>query len=149
MKFLALCPCERVIIDKYGVHSLINILQNVAIEPAPVPMQQNTVVPRQWSIFSMWSASREEIGKKFEQVYQIYWPDQEKFSEENFDFIADGPIQQVTLDLMGFPAGQPGDLRIVTWLFHEGHKVSDVVETSIHVTHIPRQTASAVRTSTK
>jgi len=144
MKFLAFCPCERVIVDKDGRHSLINITQNVTIEAAIGRIPHNAVAPRDWSIYTMWRATSEDIGKKFEQFYQIYWPDGEKFSEENFDFTADSGVQQVTLDLAGFPAGQAGDVKIVTWLFQAGLKVSDIIETSIRVTHATRQISSQV-----
>jgi hypothetical protein len=97
----------------------------------------------------MWKASSDEVGKKVEQVYQIYWPSGEKFSEENVEFVVDSTIQQITLDLVGFPAGQPGDLRVVTWLFNMGDRVSDIVETSIHVTHAARQTSTSVSAPTQ
>jgi hypothetical protein len=97
----------------------------------------------------MWKASSDEVGKKVEQVYQIYWPSGEKFSEENVEFVVDSTIQQITLDLVGFPAGQPGDLRVVTWLFHMGDRVSDIVETSIRVTHAARQTSTSVSAPTQ
>lgn len=147
MKFLALCPCERVIVDKDGQHSLINIIRGFTIEPATPTMSRTAVAPREWSIYTMWRAGPEDIGRTFEQWYQIYWPDGEKFSEENFDFIADSDIQQVTLDLVGFPAGQVGDVRIVSWLFLAGHRVSDLIEASIRVTHAPRLKPNPVPTS--
>src|SRR5260370_11095958 len=106
LQLIALCPCERVIVDKQGVHSLIEIMRNVSIEAAPGAIPQNAVAPRPWSIYSMWKASSDEVGKKVEQVYQIYWPSGEKFSEENVEFVVDSTIQQVTLDVVGFPAGQ-------------------------------------------
>src|SRR5882724_2784699 len=102
MNFLAFCPCERVIVDKEGRHSLIGIIRGFTIEPATIGMPRNAVAPREWSLYTMWKVGPEHIGRKFEQWYQIYWPDGEKFSEENFDFIADSHLQQTTLDLMGF-----------------------------------------------
>src|SRR6266436_8603486 len=146
MKFLALCTCERIIIDKQGAHSLINLMLNAEIQ---VPQQQqipaNAVVPNQWFIYTMWAPSAEDVGRKFEQVYQVYWPDGEKFSENRLEFTQpDESVQQVTLGLVGFPVGQAGKLRIVTWLDHGGHSVSEIIEASINVKHSPQQAVSPV-----
>ncbi|SRR6266705_3443325 len=151
MKLLALCTCERIIVDKQGSHSLINLMLNAEIQ---VPQQQqipaNAVAPNQWFIYSMWIPSPEDVGRKFEQWYQVYWPDGEKFTENSIEFTQpDESIHQVTLQVMGFPLGQPGRLRIITWLDQGGHRVSDIIETSILVKHLPQQTASSIPASTR
>jgi hypothetical protein len=146
MQFVALCTCEKVIIDKRGAHSLINLMLNAEIQAtAEQQIPRNAVVPTQWFIYTMWVPSSEDIGKKFEQVYQVYWPDGEKFTENRFEFTQpDDSVQQVTFGFVGFPVGQTGKLRIVTWLDQAGHRVSDLIETSIRVKHVPQGTASPV-----
>lgn len=144
MRFQALCTCEKVIVDKREVHSLINLIQNVEIETsADIP--KNAVGPNQWCIYTMWVPSAEDVGRKFEQVYQVYWPDGEKFYESRFEFTqSNEDIQQITFGLTGFPVGQSGRLRIITWLDRDGHRISEILETVINVKHIPQQ---APRTS--
>ena len=143
MKFLALCTCERVIIDKQGAHSLINLMLNAELQATPEQVPRNAVAPTQWFAYSMWIPSPEDVGEKFEQVYQIYWPDGEKFIEHRMEFTQpDETVQQVTFGFYGLPVGQPGKLRIVTWLDKKGHRVSDLVETSINVKHQPQAPTS-------
>lgn len=145
MKFLALCTCDRVIIDKRGAHSLINLMLNAEIQTGAEPIPRNAVGPAQWFIYSMWVPSPQDVGEKFEQVYQIYWPDGEKFSEHRFEFSQpDESVQQVTFGFYGLPVGQSGKVKIVTWLDKKGHRVSDVIETSINVKHVPQQATDSV-----
>lgn len=150
MKFLALCTCERVIIDKQGAHSLINLMLNAELQTSPEQVPRNAVAPTQWFIYTMWTPSAEDVGKRFEQVYQVYWPDGEKFTENRMEFTQpDESVQQVTFGFYGLPVGQAGKLRIVTWLDQEGgHRVTDIVETSIRVKHLPLQAATPVPAST-
>jgi hypothetical protein len=98
----------------------------------------------------MWIPSPEDVGEQFEQVYQIYWPDGEKFSETRTGFPpTDETVQQVTFGFYGLPVGQPGKVRIVTWLDKKGHRVTDIIETSIRIKHLPVQTVASVPASTK
>lgn len=150
MKFLALCTCDRVIIDKNGAHSLINIMLNAQLQAGSEQIPRNAVAPTQWVIYSMWIPSPEDVGQEFEQVYQVYWPDGEKFHESRLEFTQPNEsVQQVTFTVLGLPVGQPGKLRIVTWLDKKGHRVSDIVETSINVTHLAQQTASSIPAPTR
>jgi hypothetical protein len=143
MKFLALCTCERVIIDKQGAHSLINIMLNAELQISPEQVPRNAVAPTQWFAYSMWMPSAEDIGQQFEQVYQVYWPDGEKFIETRTAFPQlDETVQQVSFGFYGLPVGQSGKLRVVTWLDKEGQRITEPVETSIHVKHLPKPTAT-------
>jgi len=137
MKFLGLCICEKVIVDKQGVHTLVNLMFNAEIQrPPDQQIPPNAVAPNQWFIYTMWTPSTEDVGRKFEQVFKIYWPDGEEFSEQRLEFTQpDSSVQQVTLSIFGFPIGQAGKLRIVTWLDHAGHRLSELVETGINVKH--------------
>ncbi len=147
MKFIALCACERVIVDKIGAHSLINIMQNVQVQGVPKGPSQtllptpavptNTVLSNLWFIFSMWKPSAEDIGKTFEQVHQVFWPDGTKFNEGKLQFKPDENMQQNSYGLVGFPVGQPGPLRIVTWVEDNGKRITDVLDYEIRVKHDP------------
>jgi hypothetical protein len=145
MKCTALVPCEKIIIDKDGAHSLINVMLNAAIavqrqeggkpaEQTEVP--RNAVMPHQWWIYSLWRPSPEDVGASFEQVYQVYWPDGEKFAETRLAFEQkDATVQQTSFYFLGFPVGQEGQLRIVSWLDRGGHRVSDINEAWVRLEH--------------
>jgi len=145
MKCTALLACEKIIIDKDGAHSLINVMLSAAVllqqqepggEPQRVPMPINAVMPTQWWIYSVWVPVPEDVGGSFEQVYQLYWPNGEKFAESRLDFVQkDGRPQQTSFYYMGFPVGQVGDLKIVSWLDSHGQRVSEILETRVHVEH--------------
>jgi hypothetical protein len=145
MKCTAVLTCEKIIIDKEGAHSIINVMLNAElvmqrIEPAQAPEQtaipKDAVAPIVWWVYTVWHPSSEDIGKTFEQVYQTYWPNGEKFMESRMDVVMrdDGPMQ-TTFHIGGLPAGQVGKLKILTWLDHQGHRASEISEAYITIKH--------------
>ena len=149
MKCIALLCCEKLIVDKDGAHSIINVMVNAKVslqqgnkgEPLQdVSVPLNAIMPTQWWIYAQWMPSREDVGKSFEQVYQVYWPNDEKLTENRVPFkITEDSMHQVTFSFIGFPVGQPGNVKILTWLDSGGHRVSDVSETRMRVTHVTTQ----------
>lgn len=151
MKFLALCPCDKVIFDKRDTPSLITLIQNVELTFTPADgavdaeLPRNAVAPREWFIYARWQSDNEDVGKTFEQVFQIFWPDGEKFLEHRLPMkpvVAGEDIQQSAMQMAGFPAGQSGILQIATWLDSDGHRVSDIIKCHIRVTHSAKQTTT-------
>jgi hypothetical protein len=140
MKFLALCPCEKVIIDQRGAHSLITIMENVEVSTQPSATSQpvmptNAVMPKEWFVYTRWLPSEEDIGKTFRQTYQLYWPNGEKFTEGYAEFKATESFQQNVLQLQGMPVGQPGKVKVAVWVEHDGRRVTEVIETHFKVKH--------------
>ena len=140
MKCLALLSCEKVIIDKEGAHSIINVMLNAdvklqrGLEDVSIPL--NAVLPHQWWIYSQWNPSLDDVGQTFEQVYQIFWPNEEKFVEGKLPFKQDNEkVQQTTFSIVGFPAGQSGQLKITTWLESHGRQMTDVYRTHVNISH--------------
>lgn len=145
MKCTALLPCEKIIIDKDGAHSIINVMQNAAVvlqkkeldgitEQLAVPV--NAVMQMTWWIFSVWLPSSSDVGRSFEQVYQLYWPNGDKFVENRLAFTQkDDRSQQTNFYYIGFPVGQIGDVRIVSWLDSDGQRVTDITETKVRIDH--------------
>jgi hypothetical protein len=149
MKFLALCACEKIIIDKNGAHSLITIMSNTDINFAAPPGQTlpdeiptNAVFPREWWVFSMWQPSDDEVGKTFEQVFEVYWPNGEKFGESKIEFTSDEKVQYNSLLMAGFPVGQIGNVRVVTWIEKQGSRITEPIDYCLRVKHLPRQPGS-------
>ena len=145
MRFLALCPCDRVIFDRNGTLSLITIMENfdLSVQTASgekVDIPPTTVVPRDWSIYGRWEASESDDGMTFEQVFEIYWPNGDKFVESRMTMQTirkEDPTQQTALQLMGFPAGQVGRIKIVTWIEHDKQRMIDPIECTVRVRHVP------------
>jgi hypothetical protein len=149
MKCIALLPCEKLIIGKDGAHSIINVmtsskvelrLQTQAGQPVQhknIPVPSITVMPMHWFIYTLWNPSAEDVGKSFEQVYQLYWPSGEMVGEPSrLRFQQkDDLLHQVNFSIFGFPIGQVGRIRIVSWLDSEGQRASEVVETYVQVAH--------------
>jgi len=150
MKFLATCACEKVIIDKHGVHSLITVMANmdIALEISPGPdapkeVPPNLVIPKDWFIFSMWLPSAEEIGKNFVQVIEIYWPNGDKFAEARLKFKTDEKAQYNSLCMQGFPAGQVGNVKVITWIESEDHRITEVFDYYLAIKRVSQQEALA------
>lgn len=156
MKCTALLACEKLIIDKDGAHSLINVMQNAKVkiqEQTPdgrvlsPPIPANAVMPTQWFIFAVWFPGEDDVNAAFEQVYQIYWPNGDKLIENRVSFIQRDMKQQSTsFSIVGLPVGQVGMIRIATWLDKNGHRISEVMETFFGIEHLPADNpAVAVR----
>jgi hypothetical protein len=141
MKHTGTFVCEKVIFDNRGAPSLITVMQNVHINTLPGMTAQeipsNAVMPKEWFVFSAWLLSSEDMGQQYEQVFQIYWPSEEKFNESRSEFTGKDDWQYNTLQLLGMPVGQQGKLRIVTWVEHAGKRISDLIENSVKVKHGP------------
>jgi hypothetical protein len=151
MKCTAVLTCEKIIIDKEGAHSIINVMLNAEIviqkieasqSPKQMAVPHDAVAPIVWWVYTVWHPSPEDAGKAFDQVYQAYWPNGDKFMESRLSFVLkdEGPMQ-TTFHIGGLPAGQVGKLKVLTWLDHQGHRVSEINEAYINIKHRP--TASA------
>jgi len=157
MKCRALLACDKIIVDKQGAHSLINVMAHAIVwaqqqlpgqEPQDIPIPPNAVSPQQWWIYTFWTMSPAEDGQSFEQVYQVYWPNGEKLMENRLPFKQQGDKpQQTTYFIGGFPVGQEGAVKIVTWLDSHGTRVSDIEETVVFVSHKNPALASATPVS--
>jgi hypothetical protein len=147
MKCIALLACEKLIIDKEGAHSIINVMISASLSlqqreglegpPENVPVPKDAVLPTQWFLYSVWDPSPNDVGISFEQVYQVYWPNGEKLAERRLQkFIPkDDTMMQTSFFFLGLPVGQEGKVRVKTWLDSDGHRVSDIIETAVRITH--------------
>ena len=146
MKSTALLACEKIIIEKEGTHSIINVMLrlNVSLEQQAsseceesMPIPAKAVLPSQWWIYTVWVPSADNIGETFEQVYQLFWPNGEKYAETRLQPFTqnDESPQQTTFFFIGLPIGQEGRMRIVTWLDSNGHCVTEICETFLEIRH--------------
>lgn len=146
MRCVALLACEKLIIDKSGTHSIINVMTHADVktqemQPGGGPQEvasppADAVAPIQWWIYTLWDPSPGDVQRSFEQVYQAYWPNGDKVLEARLPFVlSDDRMQQSSFSFVGLPVGQQGKVRIVTWLDADGQRVSDLSETYIRISH--------------
>jgi hypothetical protein len=150
MKCHAFCACNKIIIDKDGAHSIIEVMLNAEVKmtiatslegpqiQAKIP--PNALAPSMWWLYTQWEPSAEDVGQELEQVFQVYWPNGEKFTENRLRFKQqDDRMNQTSFYYGGFPVGQQGKLRLVTWIDREGQRVSEVNESFVLIkhTHVP------------
>lgn len=151
MNCKALLTCEKVIIDKDGAHSLINVMLNASIKlqeaqgqapPRDVDIPSNAVAPNQWWIYTLWEPAMEDVGQSFVQVYEVYWPNGDKLAPPEhklqLPFIQrDDKMNQTTFYIAGFPVGQQGKVRIVTWLESQaGDRRTNEIENFVRIEHL-------------
>lgn len=155
MNCKALLTCEKVIIDKQGAHSLINLMLNASIKlqevttagdetARDIQIPKNAFAPTQWWIYTQWEPSLDDIGKRFVQKYELYWPNGEKLpvNKGELPFLQENDrLQQTTFFIGGFPVGQEGKVKIVTWLdSSEGKHVTPKMESHVYVEHLTGKT---------
>jgi len=160
MKCHAFVACNKIIIDKDGAHSIIEIMLNAEIRAVrtavvgnnnstTIEIPPNAVSPQVWWLYTQWEPSSQDVGEDFEQVFQVYWPNGDKFAETRLQFNQkDDKMNQTSFFFGGFPLGQEGKLRLLTWLDHHGHS-SEVIESFVMIKHvrIPASQQQGVYTS--
>jgi len=127
--------CEKIIIDKGDVASLIGlfnrIIANIPAGASEVP--KNAVAPKEWAIFSSWDTEVGDEQKKYFLCTQVLYPDKTRFAEVSKVRMNIEPDKrtQVTVNLLGFPMGQPGKYTVQTWVEENEKVVVDPIEFTI------------------
>lgn len=139
-RLILLAACEKVIIDQNQLPSVIGIFQAMKFQLQGAPLPDNAVSPMKWSIFSLWKHTAEENGVQFTQHIEILKPDGEVFGvASRAVFTAQGAEQsqsKVFVDVFGLPVGQPGVVKIRTWLENIPNSAG---EYEFLVVHLPKE----------
>jgi hypothetical protein len=142
MKILIFAPCEKVIIDRAGIPSLVSILQNVNVPVAKgQSVPANAVAPKEWFVFTHWLGAPEEMGQEFAQRTQIVLPDGRPFGDPKGALTSfklerlEQRIVQNIVALVGFPIGIPGRLAVRVWVEAKGVAITEVHEYPLTVIH--------------
>jgi hypothetical protein len=145
MRFLSTVACEKVIVDKGGAHTLIEIMSGADIAATPpannpaAELPSNALAPKQWWIFSMWEPNDDDVGKDFEQVYTVYWPNGDKLVDgARASFKMTDRVQYMSFYVFGLPVGQQGKVKISTWVEKAGNRITDPFDYFITIRHIPQ-----------
>ena len=132
--------CEKVIIDKNEVPSLISLFNTMTVGVVPGQVRKeiplNAVVPKEWFVFSSWDWEADDDGKTYKQHIEVLLPDRSVFVKVDHDFaIPPRRKIQTSVPIAGFPIGQQGLCTVRTWLEHEGKTIVEPRPILLEVKH--------------
>jgi hypothetical protein len=158
-RLITLLPCERVIVSREGIPSLISLFEDLNIAPSEgesiVEVPKETITFQHWAVFCEWEIGDDELDlKKADQILEMQYPDGSIAPIKGrlpFDLPRAGTFRNHQ-DIYGFPVGQEGAYTIRVWLEKDGKPVSEVGTRKMRVIHkIPagaRTTETLGRSST-
>lgn len=129
--------CNDVLFDDQANPSLINVF--IALEvahPRDIQVDKKSMAPRPWSVFTMWRAEKDDIGKQFTQKVLVLTPDGEEFGHGSESFTMEKVAHSVRIKVAGFPVGIEGEVIVKVWLEVNGKRVSHFKKQYINVHHI-------------
>jgi hypothetical protein len=132
-----LAACERVLIDRGGLPSLINIFQRMNLTVVN-PIQADAVVPNQWAVFALWQHSDDELNLEFTQHLEVLAPDGETFLTGITKFKTteiDDRQSKNSINILGLPIWAEGMVTVNIWL--EGFE-SSKHSYRFHVKYLPK-----------
>jgi hypothetical protein len=143
-KLILFAVCEKVILDGLSNASIINVLHGIeaaSAQQGPIigPIPKNAVAPAPWSIYAIWKPAPGDAAKEFSEKIEILWPDRSAFNTITAPVKFEASRNhQSTVNMVGFPVGQVGDVTINMWLESDGNRIGETSSWTITVTHKPR-----------
>jgi hypothetical protein len=131
-----LVACEKAILSKENVASLIALFTKIAINiPAGAEIPKDAATPKEWAIFSMWNTEPGDENKEYILCTQILYPDGTQFSDvpKNKIAVEANKKSVVIVQVQGFPVGQDGPYTIRTWIEKEQETVVGPLEFTMEV----------------
>jgi hypothetical protein len=128
--------CERVIIAKDDVASLIGLFSKITLIVKPgMDIPLNAVAPKEWSIFSIWDIDPGDELKEHTLYTKFIYPDGSQFAEVSKAkmVLQSGKRAQMVVTMSGFPIGQTGDYTVATWVEENGRIVVGPIEFKLGV----------------
>jgi hypothetical protein len=139
---VTLLPCEKVVVDRDGIPTLIALFENINLAPVPgkeiVEVPKETITFQQWAVFCEWEIAADELGlKAADQIFEIQFPDGSIAPiKGEIPFVFGNPgIHRNHQSIVGFPVGQEGTYHIRVWLEKDGKPISDVGTREMKVFH--------------
>lgn len=153
LKPYVVVACEKVIIDQQnaGVASLIGLFNKLSgAIPANTPIPPNSVIPKEWSVFSIWDTEPGDERKNYILCTQVLYPDKTQFGELFKVRLNIEPNKrtQAIVRFLGFPVGQLGFYTVRTWIEEENKIVYDPIEFKLEVELTTAPAPPAVISST-
>ena len=114
-KLILLSACEKVIVDRSQLPSMINIFQRMTFEVTDAPLPEKAVAPTRWDILTIWQHTPEEKGVDFVQHTTVVSPDKSIFVETTtkFKVTDDNDLQSKNVSqIMGVPVSKEGSVIV-------------------------------------
>lgn len=138
-RLIIFAVCEKVVIDERSVPSLIGLLRKVAatFNDSVSAVPKDALLPKEWAAYSLWEPESEDTSTSFSQVFQVLWPDGSEYKKQGLPFKFAGPAKshQNTLNIIGFPVGQVGNIVVNTWLEVGSNRIGEIHSWTIGVIH--------------
>jgi len=128
--------CEKVILAKDDVASLINLFSKIILTvPTGAEIPGNAVIPRDWAVFSIWLTEPGDERREYTLCTQILYPDKSQFGQTVKGRIPIEPAKraQMNMQFQGFPIGQIGEYKIRTWIEENQKEVFGPIEFGIEL----------------
>ena len=113
-----LAACERVIIDRGGLPSLINVFQRMNVQVVQ-PLQADSVIPNLWAVFVIWEIPESELNIEYTQHLEVIAPDGKAFLAGSTKFkmtdIEDHQSKN-SVNIAGVPVWAEGLVAVNVWL---------------------------------
>jgi len=127
--------CEKVLLDKNDVPSLIAVFSKVtAVVNGEVPA--NAVVPKEWCIFTSWLIELSDVGKQYTQAYRVVYPNGEQFGEPvriPLQILPGKRHSQTIANSQGLPVGQNGLYTVESWVEEGDKKIGESISLQFEI----------------
>jgi len=141
-RLITLLPCEKVIVGRDDLPTLIALFEYLNIEPsagqdiAAVPPE--TITFQRWAVFSEWEIEESEVAlKEADQILELQFPDGTVAplrGKTPFRWQMAGTVRNHQ-EVYGFPVGQEGWYTIRVWLEKDGKPISPIGTRKMRVMH--------------
>ncbi len=139
-------PCDRVIISKEDVPSLIGLFSKIIVTvPEQIELPVDAASPKDWVVFSQWDPEAGDEQKEYVICTQVLYPEKRQFGEvvKVKLNVEAHKRSQVVVQFNVFPIGQAGEYVVRTWIEEQERVVVGPVDFGIGL-KIVRRGAPAV-----
>ncbi len=126
-KLLLFAACEKVLIDKDNIISLISLLQDLQVQVPKTESkpESDSVIPMKWDVLSIWRRTDDDEGKTYEQRIELVGPTGDvkvQVSVASFEVSSSSGFHRVIASIIGFPIGATGLYTVRLWLTEKGQQ---------------------------
>jgi hypothetical protein len=151
LKLQTFLPCEKVIIDKEELASLINVLDSINVElNDKTALREDAASLLDWIIFTVWRKTDiTDGGKRYEQRVELLSPDGQQIFEvlQPFNVNKTHFNFRVLTKIGAIPIGKKGNLTLKIYLREAGdsNEWQRKGEYPIGVIHIMKEEVKSVK----
>lgn len=122
-RLVLFAACEKAIVDKSNVISLMSLLENINVQiPPGIIPPANALAPMPWTIFSLWQRTDNDHGEAFEQRSALVTAAGATLLETPvalIDFKA-SPLHRVVSQIVGMPIANAGSHNLKAFIREKG-----------------------------